>query len=266
MEVTVVICAKDESATLPDVVLRARRIASRIIIVSPEDPGLSDVHWVFDPGKGKGLAIRLGLAKVKTPIVAFCDADGSHDPRDIPKLVTLIRQGVTDHVGGSRLTGGSDELHGSFDEFLRLTGSSFITWMINARFGSKISDSQNGFRALRTEVALQLGLKSLSTTIEQEMIMKTLKKGFRYSEVPTHEYRRTAGISKIRLSRVWFAYLRSLFTGILPNVGISNKKSEPHQVGSPEGVVMAVNDGFTVEIEAGVENSRYAEKSSTLSQ
>ena len=58
-----------------------------------------------------------------------------------------------DHVAASRLRGGSSELHGGFDEFLRLAGSSFITACINWRFDCRLSDSQNGFRAIRTSRA-----------------------------------------------------------------------------------------------------------------
>src|SRR5690606_37146105 len=105
------------------------------------------------------------------------DADGSHDPDDIPRLVAPILEGTADHVSGSRLMGGSSELHGGFDEFLRLTGSSLITACINWRFGVRLSESQNGFRAIRTAVVRQLPLRPNGTTIEQEMIIKTLRRG-----------------------------------------------------------------------------------------
>ncbi len=55
--------------------------------------------------------------------------------------------------------GGSSELHGGFDEFFRLAGSSFITACINWRFNCRLSDSQNGFRAIRTTVLRQLDLR-----------------------------------------------------------------------------------------------------------
>jgi dolichol-phosphate mannosyltransferase len=121
--------------------------------------------------------------------------------------VEPILKDEADHVTGSRLIGGSSELHGGFDEFFRLMGSSFITACINWRFKVRLSDSQNGFRAIRTDVMKQLGLTSNITTIEQEMIMKTLKKGFRMAEVPAHEEKRVAGYSKIDLKKVWLAYL-----------------------------------------------------------
>ena len=88
-------------------------------------------------------------------------------------------------------------------------GSSFITACINHRFGVTLSESQNGFRAIRTDVLRSLGLQENITTIEQEMIIKTLKKGFRMAEVPSHEHKRKAGYSKISLKKVSFRYVYS---------------------------------------------------------
>ena len=89
-------------------------------------------------------------------------------------------------------------------------GSSFITACINHRFQVRLSESQNGFRAIRTSVLRDLDLREEITTIEQEMIIKTLRKGYRLIEVPSHEHRRKAGVSKIRLRRVAFRYVFSL--------------------------------------------------------
>jgi dolichol-phosphate mannosyltransferase len=130
--------------------------------------------------------------------------------------VAPIKAGEADHVGGSRLLGGSDELHGGGDEFLRLAGSALITYLINRRFGSKLSDSQNGFRAIQTAVFRQLDLRAPHTTIEMEMIMATLAAGYRIAEVPTHERPRAAGYSKIALSHpgTWFSYGWTLVRGL----------------------------------------------------
>ncbi len=164
---------------------------------------------VLDAGKGKGCGIRQAIAEVTGDIVVFIDADYSHRPADIPRLVVPILRGEAEHVVGSRPRGGSDELHGDLEKFARMIGSDIITLGINYRFGVRLSESQNGFRALRTEVARQLDLKENITTIEQEMTIKTLARGYRIVEVPTHEYARRFGESKIRLPRVFFRYLFS---------------------------------------------------------
>ena len=207
-DVSVVIAAKQEGQSIGGVLDRARRYASTmVVVVGTSTDGTADVaaakgaRVVADGGRGKGEALRRAVPLIETPVTVFLDADGSHDPEDIPLLVGPILAGDADHVAASRLRGGSSELHGGFDEFLRLAGSSFITACINWRCRCHLSDSQNGFRAIRTAVLRQLDLRENSTTIEQEMTIKTLRGGWRMAEVPSHEHRRLHGASHIRVLR-----------------------------------------------------------------
>jgi dolichol-phosphate mannosyltransferase len=78
-----------------------------------------------------------------------------------------------------------------------------------------LTDSQNGFRAIKKDVILSLKLKENITTIEQEMTMKCLKKGFIITEVPTHEYSRKYGESVIKLRKVWFRYVYSFIKHLI---------------------------------------------------
>lgn len=215
--VSLVIPVLNEETGLRELIEKACPYAGEVLVIdghstdrSAAVAGACGARVHFDNRKGKGDALRCALPLVAREITVFMDADGSHDPDDIPKLVRPIVEGRADHVTGSRLLGGSSELHGGFDEFLRLTGSSFITACIGWRFRVQISDSQNGFRAVRTDVLRKLDLRENITTIEQEMIIKTLKAGFRLDEVPAHEYKRRAGRSHIRIGRVWFRYGYSL--------------------------------------------------------
>lgn len=165
---------------------------------------------VHDSGGGKGRAIRNSIPYLVGEVTVLMDADCSHDPDDIPKLAAPILEGRADHVSGSRLLGGSSELHGGFDEWARLAGSSFITACINWRYGVRLSDSQNGFRAIRTELLRTLPLRARHTTIEQEMIVATLRAGHKLVEVPTHEHARKAGSSHISVWRDGPSYVLSL--------------------------------------------------------
>jgi dolichol-phosphate hexosyltransferase len=215
--ITVVIPTLNEARTIGDVIEKTRSYTTDILVVDGRSPdGTADiaralgVRVVFDGGKGKGEALRSVIPHLDREVVVFMDADGSHDPDDIPALVRPILAGEADHVSGSRLIGGSSELHGGFDECFRLMGSSLITAFINKRFKVSLSESQNGFRAIRTAVLRDLGLVENITTIEQEMIIKTLKKGYRMAEVPSHEYKRKAGYSKISIRKVAFRYVYSM--------------------------------------------------------
>jgi hypothetical protein len=159
--------------------------------------------------RGKGSAIREVRQHVTCDITIFIDADGSHCPTEIPDIVTPIVLDEADHVTPSRMKGGSDELFGDLGEFIRLVGQSIITLGINYYFKQEITDSQNGFRGIRTDLLKALDLREKITTIEQEMVIKTLKMGKRLAEVQSHEYRRSSGYSHINVRRVSFRYVYS---------------------------------------------------------
>lgn len=222
MRLAVFIPALDEEATIAEVIAGCLEWTDEVIVL---DGGSRDAtravaeragaRVVDDGGGGKGLAIRRAASLTDREIVLFIDADGSHDTRDIPSLVAPVRGGSADHVSASRLLGGSSELHGGFDEFLRLAGSAFITACINRRFDVRLSDSQNGFRAIRRDLLERLVLRSRHTTIEQELIARTLRAGGRMAEVPSHEHPRKAGRSHVDPIRHAGSYLWSLIRDVL---------------------------------------------------
>jgi dolichol-phosphate mannosyltransferase len=220
--VTVVVPTKNEEGMIGEIVDSVRPYADEVLVIdghsSDKTRDIAVQHGArveLDGGKGKGEALRRSMEVASSEIVVFIDADGSHDPKDIPSLVGPIKADKADMVIGSRGKGGSDELHGTLEQFIRYSGSQIIMLAINYRFGSRLTDSQNGFRAIRRDVGRKLGLKSNLTTIEQEMLMRALKLGYRVDEVPTHEYERRWGTSKVSVWKLWAAYLWSFFRNIV---------------------------------------------------
>ena len=217
MSTTLILPAKNEESTLRDEILGVKPYVDKIIVVDGRSTDNSaeiarslgvDVH--VDSGAGKGAALRLGLSKVDTDITVFMDADGSHDPADIPRLVKTLNDEGLDLVIGSRIRGGSDEWSGSFGRFVRMMGSHLVLIAINYRWGVRLTDCQNGFRAIRTHVARKIGLRENGFAIEQEMVMRSLINGYRVWEIGCHEYERKNGASKLNLFRVWPDILRTL--------------------------------------------------------
>jgi len=216
MSVCGVIMTRNEEGNIADIIRSTKPFVDDIYVVdghstdrTREIAASEGAKVLLDNGKGKGDGIRTAIKKIDSDILVFIDADGSHDPQDIPKLVAPIQQGRADMVVGSRGRGGSDELHGDIQKLLRMIGSDIILIAINYRWKCHLTDSQNGFRAVRTQAARDVNLKENITTIEQEMTMKFLKKGYTIDEIPAHEYARKHGQSKIRLSKVWFRYIWS---------------------------------------------------------
>jgi dolichol-phosphate mannosyltransferase len=214
MTVTVVIPARNEEPSIEPIIIGSQLYADEILVVDGHSEDRTreiaishGARVVSDNGVGKGDAIRVGIEQATSDILVFIDADGSHSPDDIPGMVQPIKDGDADLVVGSRMRGGSDELHGDFLKFFRMVGSDIITLGLNYRFGVSLTDTQNGFRAIRTSAARALNLVEDITTIEQEMGIKALHAGFVVAEIPSHEYERAHGDSCIQLRTVWFRYV-----------------------------------------------------------
>lgn len=139
--ITVVIPTKDEGQNLPWVLEKVKPYYGELIVVDGNSTDstrdiaeAAGARVVLDDATGKGGALRIGARAATRDIVVFIDADGSHDPDAIPQMVAPILAGTADLVMGSRMRGGSDELHSSATEFIRLIGSEIITMTINYRF------------------------------------------------------------------------------------------------------------------------------------
>jgi dolichol-phosphate mannosyltransferase len=221
-KITVIVPTLNEEETVADVLNAVKPYADELLVV---DGNSSDntrqiaeklgVRVVYDNGRGKGAAIRHGLDIAVHPIVVFVDADGSHEVSDIPKLTEPIRLNQSDIVIGSRMTGGSDELFSDAAEFVRLTGSMVINLAINYRWNVRLSDTQNGYRAVVRDVVRNLNTQENSTTIEQEMVMNALAQGYRVINVPSHEYRRKGGESKVIVTKVWLKYVLNVVKHVI---------------------------------------------------
>ncbi len=124
--VTVCIPARNEEQNIAAIIEGAQSFCEEVLVVdghssdrTVEIAARCGARVVKDNKKGKGDAIRVGAAAAKYPIVVFMDADGSHDPADIPALVKDIQDGKADLTIGSRGKGGSDELHGDVLKLIR---------------------------------------------------------------------------------------------------------------------------------------------------
>ncbi len=213
MKLSIVIPTKNEEATLESVLKGALKYADELIVIdghsTDETPLIArkyGVKLIQDTGHGKGEAMRMGISVFTGDILLYMDADGSHLPDDIPRLIEPLSRGDADMVVGSRFKGGSDELVGNMNQLFRITGSNIITTFINYRWRIHLTDTQNGFRALTREAAEALDLKVDGFPIETEMDIQLLQRGFRIGEVPAHEYRRGGGVSKIQLMKIWHQY------------------------------------------------------------
>jgi len=202
--ISAVILAKDEEETIVGVVKKALPLADEVLVIdgcsadhTREEAEAAGAKVVQDHGRGKGDGYKTGFDVARGKVVVLLDADGSHDPEDIPKLAAPILEDKLDLVIASRWRGGSDDVHPNLTHFIRDLGGTFLAVAISWRFKTEVTDCLNGFRAIRRDSALSLGLRSDDFDVEHEMVMKALKKGLRVGEVGSHEYARAGGVSKL---------------------------------------------------------------------
>jgi glycosyltransferase involved in cell wall biosynthesis len=220
-DVSLAIMAKNEEENLPAVLSELFEVLKKglggtselLLIDGYSEDGTARIAEergirVVKAGGGKGAGIRKALEVCRGRYILFIDADHSHVAADIPRLIRAIKEEDCDMVIASRITGGSEELRAvSWDNILRLIGNRLGTFWINLRWGSKLTDVQNGFRIIKRETALELGLTEDSFPIEQEMVMKCLKRKKKITEIPAFERKRLYGDSKIRKGTEFWKYL-----------------------------------------------------------
>jgi hypothetical protein len=142
---------------------------------------------------GQGAALQTGYLvaeRVGVEIVVTLDADGQHDPAELPALIAPIVEDRADFVVGSRRLGDYEA-----DSRARNAGIHIFTRLLNLLGGTEISDLANGYRAIRADK-----LPALVFTEDQfhnpELLLGAARAGLRVVEVPVTIRRRAAGVSK----------------------------------------------------------------------
>ena len=206
----------DEEAGVGKVVDRAWRgieatgRSGEVIVV---DNGSSDrsaevaegagARVVSEHRRGYGSAYLTGIAAARGDYIVMGDADETYDFMDLGRLVGALRD--ADLVLGSRFRG---RIHRDAMPWAhRVIGNPMLTRLLNLLFGTRLSDTLCGLRAIRRSAVRTLGLNSLGMEFAHEMVIKAAKKKLRIAEVPIDYYPR-AGVSKLNTFRDGWRYLR----------------------------------------------------------
>jgi len=129
---------------------------------------------------GKGSAVNVGFENAKSDIVIIQDADLEYNPSDYAPLLKLIVDGEADVVYGSRFLGTP------FKDFMFLSfvANKFLTLLTNILYGTKLTDMETCYKAIKREFVKGLNIKSNKFDLEPEITAKLVKKGAKIKELP----------------------------------------------------------------------------------
>jgi dolichol-phosphate mannosyltransferase len=182
------------------------------------------VHRYTEKGRASaGLAgFRAALTRADVDLVIEMDADFSHDPHDIPRLVAPAQQ--YDVVIGSRYVPGGQSINCTPRNVAQ---SRIINFVNRALFGLTVRDSSGGFKCYRRRVLETISLDDYVSTefsVGVETLVKCQAHGFSMIEIPITFRNRTRGESKANL-HVLVEYPRTVLRLALKSRrGILNKK------------------------------------------
>jgi glycosyltransferase involved in cell wall biosynthesis len=191
--VDVVLPCLDEAASLPWVLSRLPA-GYRAVVAdngstdgSPEVAAAHGATVVRVPQRGFGAAAAAGLEAATAALVCFCDADGSMDPAELPRLVGPVATGDADLVLGRRrpTTRGAWPLHAR-------VANTALTVLLRRRSGLRLHDL-GPMRAARRTDLLALGLTDRRFGYPLEMVTAAADAGWRVLERDVAYAPRTEG-------------------------------------------------------------------------
>jgi glycosyltransferase involved in cell wall biosynthesis len=183
--------AKDEEKTIAQVVVRAMRHVSKVYVC---DDGSVDLTGEIakrlgaevvrhNHNMGYGAAIATLFERIESTdadVVVTLDADGQHDPDDIPRLVEPILKGEADIVVGSRFFDGKDDQVAGYRKF----GVNVITELTYKASHVDLVDAQSGFRAYSHKALPLVRPSEMGMGASTEIFLKAHEAGLKIIEVP----------------------------------------------------------------------------------
>ena len=195
MKLSVIIAAYNERDTIEEVIRRIRAVTidTEIVVVDDgssdgtrdvlqrlRDQGKVDVLVLQPKNRGKGAAIRAGIAEVTGDAVIVQDADLEYDPAEYANLLEPIEQGKADVVYGSRFAGAGPH---RVLYFWHYVGNRLLTMLSNMVTNLNLTDMETCYKMFRRSVLESIEIEEARFGIEPEITAKLALGGWRIYEV-----------------------------------------------------------------------------------
>ena len=192
MTVVAVIPAYNEGKTIKKVLEATMPNVDKIVVI--DDGSIDDTYdkaveiatHVISNGtnKGYGIALKKGIEKamqIGADWIVALDADGEHNPQEIPKLLNAAKQKNADVVLGSRFLRNGEAVK---MPFIKRVSNTISTLMFIFLYRVKLTDSQSGFRVYKRRVFELINCSQNGMLLNTEILIASAKRGLKLVEVP----------------------------------------------------------------------------------
>ena len=186
-----IVPAYNVAALVSDVLVALQQVLPAIRVIVVDDGSTDDtfrkasatgVQVVQHPvNMGKGVALSTGFKRAVNRgmgYVVTLDADGQHNPAEIPKFARRVAETGADIVVGNRF-GALKAM-----PWLRRSTNWLTSKVVSALARQRIPDSQNGYRMIGARVFTSIQLETARYEAESEILIKAGRRGFRIDSVP----------------------------------------------------------------------------------
>jgi len=194
---SVIVPAYNEATTIEALLRRLRDVPLRLEVIAVDDASTDDTGAVLDrlagergglvqrvihhtANRGKGAALRSGIAAATGDVIVAQDADLEYDPAELPRLLQPIRDGRADAVYGSRFQGGPHRVL----FFWHAVGNNLLTLVSNMLTNVNLTDMETGYKLVRADLLKRLPLTAERFGIEVELTARLAQAGARIWELP----------------------------------------------------------------------------------
>ena len=206
-KISVVIPCYNEAQTVAKVVkdFKKQLPQARIIVIdnnssddTKQNALAAGAEVFFEKKQGKGFAVQKAFNEFKEDVMVLVDGDDTYFATDAKRLLVPVINEEADMTVGNRIHSANSEAFAK-NHYL---GNQFLTKSLNLLFGTKLSDMQSGLRVMNKKFVSSTALLVGGFSIEPELTIQAIEKGFIIKEFPISlQPRKEGSRSKINTTR-----------------------------------------------------------------